>query len=133
MPTKPNLPVASLCLYGAALDSALISRVLNCEPSYSQTNGESFISVSGNRRISETGLWMVHSDRFCTSSNANEHVQALLEALKLHLNLRTLEGVDVAVMSLAMLSGEQPELVSLSPQLLARLAELGLALKIEAY
>jgi hypothetical protein len=133
MPTSPNLPIASLCLYGGALDPVSVSGELKCEPNCAQTKGQSFVSASGKQRTAETGLWMLHSDRFCTSSIVREHMECILEALKMNSDMRTIRGVELAVLHLALVSGDQPELLTLPPELLKRLAELGLTLKIDAY
>jgi len=53
--------------------------------------------------------------------------------MKLVPDVHVIQGVELAVLSLAVVSSAQPELLSLPPESLARLAELGLTLKLEAY
>ena len=127
------MPVASLCLYGSTLDPAAISQELQCKPSSAQTKGQSFVSSSGKRRTSETGLWMVSSEQFCTSADVRDHIDCLLQALKLNSDLRAIRGVEHAVLSLCIISSEQPTLLNLPPEILEQLAKLGLTLEIDAY
>lgn len=133
MAKKRNLPVASICLYGSALEPVSVSRSLGCDPDYAQAKGQLFASESGKRRTAETGIWMLHSDRFCNSSHVSDHINSICDAFRLVSDFRAIHGVELAVLSLAVVSSEQPELLSLPPELLERLATLGLTLKLEAY
>ena len=109
-----TLPVASLCLFGVALEPSVISREMKCDPNYAQRNGDSFLSPSGERRQAATGLWMLDSDRFSSSPDIAEHIKALLAVLDVGVDLRRLPGVDIAEVKIAVLSGEQPEIVMLT-------------------
>ena len=84
-----------------------------------------------------SGAWILFGDklgrRLSRSAGIEQHVKALLKQVHYSDDLRMIDGVATARLALVVTAAEQPDVGEFAPQLLARLARLGLSLAIEIY
>lgn len=127
------LPTASLHLYGDQLDPAEISKILLVEPSRGQRMGETFRFASGREKRAKTGSWVLYAEDVERSHEIAESVAGILGRIDYSKSLLEIRGVTTGYIALALRVGEQPDAGVLPPELVCRIARLGLGLSFETY
>jgi len=126
------LPTASLCIYGANLDPAIVSDLLGVAPTSSHRRGDERSSPSGKIVRRKTGAWIL----FTEIDNPHELVDSvtkLLDGIKFEGSIPHIPNVTHASVVLVVGLAEQPAVGVLPAGLVKKIADLGLDIAIEAY
>lgn len=125
---------ASLRLFGDALQPEAITRLLQFQPTDAAPKGWQTVSPSGKRRTAPTGRWVLESTGHLKSKSLAEHIGWLLDRLE-STGLVPLEmpGVSCADVFCYWVSATGQGGPEFPPQLLGRLARLGLTLGLDIY
>ena len=125
--------VATLRIFGDALDPAEVTRVLGVEPSTAERKGEAIAGRSGHVRVAKTGRWDLRLDE-CVPGDPDAQVQGLLARIRADIVVwRALASrFDIDLFCGWFMAGGN-EGVELSPATLLALGERGIRLGIDLY
>lgn len=125
--------VATLRLFGDALDPAEITRLLGVEPSRAESKGQAITGRSGHVRIAKTGRWC-HELNESVPGDLDAQVQELLARghppIEVWRELASRFEIDLFC---GWFMAEGNEGIELSPATLLALGERGIRLGIDLY
>ncbi|MEZ5276002.1 MAG: DUF4279 domain-containing protein [Opitutaceae bacterium] len=127
------LPTATLRLSGDQLDPEEISRAISAKPSRSHRMGETLRLASGKERRAKSGAWILFADDFDRHHEIGDSVASILDKIKYPKSLAEISGVETGYIALALRINEQAEAGILPPEIVSRIAQLGLGLSFEVY
>ena len=124
---------ATLRIFGDDLNPEEITKLLSCEPSQSQTKGQTFTSKSGRTRTAKTGLWRLSAgDREPENLDAQviEIFQQLPDDLNIWEQLATNYDLDI---SCGLFLGKSNSVVLLAPETMQIFSSKAVRLTLDIY
>lgn len=128
--------VATIGIYGAALDPDLLTYRIGTKPAHAHRLGDNRVTKSGLNVEARTGAWVLHCKAEHPAYTLDDLIDKILKNFDpINGSLRDLQGVEDAHLALAFIdeNSGQPEMGRISPAHLQRIAELELQLTIEIY